>query len=185
MNLWFANKSRPFNRSNFLKKIDRAIVKINENTSLEARATIEKINSQSVTLNSFFDLTYDDYLKIRDFLSDSHLRLPNRFPPGDLAVRHIETKLCGIVFVESGTIYLNSEQTSDQLALTIVHEVFHFLNQEVTELEQETLSREQSLFRDEMRSFIAEYNFVYPRLTRGSLAKLQQQVETAYPELTP
>tara|TARA_B110000879_G_scaffold175207_1_gene228405 strand:- start:82 stop:750 length:669 start_codon:yes stop_codon:yes gene_type:complete len=178
-------KSQPFDLFRFHRNLELAISLIETNTSLEAQVVMQAIREKKVNLSTFFFLTKEHYFELKEDVKKTYnVKLPNRFPPGDLAVRQIESTLRGIIF-DGYSIYLNSTLNPTILAETIIHEVYHHLNQSLCLTEERTLSEKASGYRDEIRSFKAELQFQNPQamITRKKVAGIHFFVQKHYPEL--
>ncbi len=148
-----------FNKKNYYSKINQAIEAIKSNKSIVAIEVMKAIESKSVRIKSFFEISKDDYKSLREDDDYKGLRiLSNRYPPNDLSVNMIEDSLNGIIFNET-TIYISSKLTSCKMALSIIHEVWHHLNSDLCEEELESLNDKLVSYRDEIRSFSAETMF--------------------------
>lgn len=178
-------KAWSFNESAFQKKLESAITLISNSETLEAAFVMDALYSRKVKIRSFFSLAPEHYQVLKEDIKQEYsVRLPNRFPPGDLAIRQIESTLDGIIF-EGKSIYINSNLTASSLAKTIIHEVFHHFHHSLLKKETKIFSEKTALYRDEIRSFKAELNFEKPnaKVTRGQVSKIHFFVQSNYPEL--
>ena len=183
--LKFFEKAPGFNEQNFRDKLKEAINLISQNQTLIAKRTLEIIATNKVTIQSFFELSQDHYLFLRkDILEESHIRLPNRFPMGDLAVRMIESNLTGIIFNDR-TMYINSMLCIDEMAKTLIHEISHHMNQDVFHLDKKATSHNSACYKEEIRAFTAEKIFEKNGhcILRSDVKKIHAKVAQLYPEL--
>lgn len=77
----FFEKNQAFDEKNFEQKLQDAIKLIKQNQSFVARLVLDAINSNQVTLSTFFQLTPNHYQKTKTIMrKDYHTTLPNTFP---------------------------------------------------------------------------------------------------------
>lgn len=155
----FFEKNQAFDENNFEQKLQDAINLIKQNQSFVARLVLDAINSNQVTLSTFFQLTPDHYQRMKTIMKkDYHTTLPKTFPPTMSAVRKIEKELDGIIY-DNQHIYISSTKSVEEIAKTLIHEVCHFLNSDLYDKEMETEESKLVGYKDEVRAFTAEKMF--------------------------
>ncbi|HAT8174267.1 TPA: hypothetical protein JA340_14095, partial [Legionella pneumophila] len=155
----FFEKNQAFDEKNFEQKLQDAISLIKQNQSFVARLVLDVINSNQVTVSTFFQLTPDHYQRMKTIMKkDYHTTLPKTFPPTMSAVRKIEKELDGIIY-DHQHIYISSTKNVEEIAKTLIHEVCHFLNSDLYDKELETEASKQVSYKDEIRAFTAEKIF--------------------------
>lgn len=171
-------------KNDFDIKLKEAIEIIRENRSIVATRVLEVLDSQRITVNSFFNMLPKHYQEMQeDLLHEENITLPSDYPPSEEAVKIIESKLSGIIY-EDKHIYLSSERTIEEIASTLVHEVSHFLNSEIFTQERKKSSTLLYRYNDEVRSFTAEKIFELDGhcMLRSHTRKIHAHVTRAYPE---
>ncbi|HAT4458470.1 TPA: lpg2461 family Dot/Icm T4SS effector [Legionella pneumophila] len=182
----FFEKNQAFDEKNFEQKLQDAIKLIKQNQSFVARLVLDAINSNQVTLSTFFQLTPNHYQKTKTIMrKDYHTTLPNTFPPTISAVRKIEKELDGIIY-DNQHIYISSTKSVEEIAKTLIHEVCHFLNSDLYDKEMETEESKQVGYKDEVRAFTAEKMFEKNKgyLLRSDINQIHETVTELYPEFT-
>ncbi len=182
----FFEKNQAFDENNFEQKLQDAINLIKQNQSFVARLVLDAINSNQVTLSTFFQLTPNHYQKTKTIMrKDYHTTLPNTFPPTISAVRKIEKELDGIIY-DNQHIYISSTKSVEEIAKTLIHEVCHFLNVDLYDKEMETEESKQVGYKDEVRAFTAERMFEKNKgyLLRSDINQIHETVTELYPEFT-
>ncbi len=182
----FFEKNQAFDENNFEQKLQDAINLIKQNQSFVARLVLDAINSNQVTLSTFFQLTPNHYQKTKTIMrKDYHTTLPNTFPPTISAVRKIEKELDGIIY-DNQHIYISSTKSVEEIAKTLIHEVCHFLNADLYDKEMETEESKQVGYKDEVRAFTAERMFEKNKgyLLRSDINQIHETVTELYPEFT-
>ncbi|HBZ2995424.1 TPA: lpg2461 family Dot/Icm T4SS effector [Legionella pneumophila] len=182
----FFEKNQAFDENNFEQKLQDAINLIKKNQSFVARLVLDAINSNQVTLSTFFQLTPNHYQKTKTIMrKDYHTTLPNTFPPTISAVRKIEKELDGIIY-DNQHIYISSTKSVEEIAKTLIHEVCHFLNADLYDKEMETEESKQVGYKDEVRAFTAERMFEKNKgyLLRSDINQIHETVTELYPEFT-
>ncbi|HAT8179461.1 TPA: hypothetical protein JA361_08300 [Legionella pneumophila] len=180
----FFEKNQAFDEHNFEQKLQDAINLIKQNQSFVARLVLDAINSNQVTISTFFQLTPNHYQKTRTMMrKDYHTTLPNTFPPTISAVRKIEKELDGIIY-DHQHIYISSTKSVEEIAKTLIHEICHFLNSDLYDKEWETEESKQVSYKDEVRAFTAEKMFEKNRgyLLRSDIKQVHETVTELYPE---
>ena len=165
-------------------KLKEAIEIIRENRSIVATRVLEVLDSQRITVNSFFNMVPKHYQEMQeDLLNEENITLPSDYPPSEEAVKIIESKLSGIIY-EDKHIYLSSDRTAAEIASTLVHEVSHFLNSDIFRQERKKSSTLLYRYNDEVRSFTAEKIFALDGhcMLRSYTRKIHAHVIRAYPE---
>ncbi|MFJ1268120.1 hypothetical protein ACD661_06095 [Legionella lytica] len=165
-------------------KLKEAIEIIRENRSIVATRVLEVLDSQRITVNSFFNMVPKHYQEMQeDLLNEENITLPSDYPPSEEAVKIIESKLSGIIY-EDKHIYLSSDRTAEEIASTLVHEVSHFLNSDIFRQERKKSSTLLYRYNDEVRSFTAEKIFALDGhcMLRSYTRKIHAHVTRAYPE---
>ncbi|HAT1722815.1 TPA: lpg2461 family Dot/Icm T4SS effector [Legionella pneumophila] len=182
----FFEKNQAFDENNFEQKLQDAINLIKQNQSFVARLVLDAINSNQVTLSTFFQLTPNHYQKTKTIMrKDYHTTLPNTFPPTISAIRKIEKELDGIIY-DNQHIYISSTKSVEEIAKTLIHEVCHFLNADLYDKEMETEESKQVGYKDEVRAFTAERMFEKNKgyLLRSDINQIHETVTELYPEFT-
>lgn len=182
----FFEKNQAFDENNFEQKLQDAINLIKQNQSFVARLVLDAINSNQVTLSTFFQLTPNHYQKTKTIMrKDYHTTLPNTFPPTISAIRKIEKELDGIIY-DNQHIYISSTKSVEEIAKTLIHEVCHFLNADLYDKEMETEESKQVGYKDEVRAFTAERMFEKNKgyLLRSDINQIHEMVTELYPEFT-
>ncbi|CCD06611.1 Uncharacterised protein [Legionella pneumophila] len=182
----FFEKNQAFDENNFEQKLQDAINLIKQNQSFVARLVLDAINSNQVTLSTFFQLTPNHYQRTKTIMrKDYHTTLPNTFPPTISAVRKIEKELDGIIY-DNQHIYISSTKSVEEIAKTLIHEVCHFLNSDLYDKERETEESKQVGYKDEVRAFTAEKMFEKNKgyLLRSDINQIHETVTELYPEFT-
>ncbi|HAU0910101.1 TPA: lpg2461 family Dot/Icm T4SS effector [Legionella pneumophila] len=182
----FFEKNQAFDEKNFEQKLQDAINLIKQNQSFVARLVLDAINSNQVTLSTFFQLTPNHYQKTKTIMrKDYHTTLPNTFPPTISAVRKIEKELDGIIY-DNQHIYISSTKSVEEIAKTLIHEVCHFLNSDLYDKEMKTEESKQVGYKDEVRAFTAEKMFEKNKgyLLRSDINQIHETVTELYPEFT-
>ncbi|RUR02962.1 hypothetical protein [Legionella septentrionalis] len=176
----FFNKSS--RKLTFQQKLKIAVKSIREKKSFIAEKVYEAIKTKQVSLHSFKQLSAEHFLEVRKAIAESsEIELPEQYPPAEETLNIIENKLGG--FIVHDCIYLCSRGSSRRIALTIVHEVTHYLNTDIWEEELTTKQCEIACYRDEVRSFLAEEAFAKGFcLTRNDVKKVHEKVTRLYPE---
>ncbi len=182
----FFEKNQAFDEKNFEQKLQDAISLIKQNQSFVARLVLDVINSNQVTVSTFFQLTPDHYQRMKTIMKkDYHTTLPKTFPPTMSAVRKIEKELDGIIY-DHQHIYISSTKNVEEIAKTLIHEVCHFLNSDLYDKELETEASKQVSYKDEIRAFTAEKIFEKNNgyLLRSDINQIHETVTELYPEFT-
>lgn len=182
----FFEKNQAFDENNFEQKLQDAINLIKQNQSFVARLVLDAINSNQVTLSTFYQLTPNHYQKTKTIMrKDYHTILPNTFPPTISAVRKIEKELDGIIY-DNQHIYISSTKSVEEIAKTLIHEFCHFLNSDLYDKEMETEESKQVGYKDEVRAFTAEKMFEKNKgyLLRSDINQIHETVTELYPEFT-
>lgn len=174
----------PSNKQSFDIKLEEAIELIKINRSIVAPKILEVLISSQITVNSFFNMSEKHYKKMRkSMLEEDGITLPEEYPPSEEAVTMIEEQLAGIIY-ENKYIYLSSHRTAAQIASTLVHEICHFLNDEIYSQEEKTSSSELFKYKDEVRAFTAEKIFERDGhcLRRSDMRAIHTRVTNSYSE---
>lgn len=172
----------PNEKELFQANLNQAIELIKKNHSVVALKVLETIDTGKVTIQSFFDLSYEHYLEIvQDMEEELQISLSDHFPPSAATVRQIEGYLDGIIF-NNNAIYINAHKSVEEMASTIVHEISHFLNNRLFNAENKAHDFNQASYRDEVRSFIAEKTFERDGqcLRRSDIKKIHARVTQSY-----
>ncbi|MBL7479314.1 ImmA/IrrE family metallo-endopeptidase [Legionella bononiensis] len=181
--LYFFEKTQS-SLSNFNSKLQTAINLIRQNNSLVALKVMEVIDSDQVSIRSFFDLSKDHWRRMKhDMKKEDNIILPNTYPPSEQAVKMIESELNGIIY-EDRYIYISRKRTPEQMASTLVHEICHFLNSGLMDQERLSLNSNLVSHNEEVRSFAAEKMFERNGhcLRRSDIKELHEMVTDLYPE---
>ena len=157
---------------------------IKQNPSTISTLVIQAINSNQVTISFFCQLTKDHFQRLREDLIETHdVTLPTDFPPTASTISQIEEELEGMIF-DDKHIYLSSKPSVTEIAKSIIHEVCHFLNSELSDEESIKHGSKIAHYKDEIRSFIAEKNFEINnrRILRSDIKEIHNTVTDLYPE---
>ncbi|MCP0914902.1 hypothetical protein NKV53_11245 [Legionella sp. 27cVA30] len=167
--------------ANFFEKLTSALTVIKNNKSLIAGKVYSAIVSGEVALKPFAEMTERDFFHIKKGLQIlRNIELPDLFPPAADTVKQIESMAQGVLLTPN--IYLNSEMSTADLALTIVHEVAHYLNTACYEIEIEK-ARAIAPYLNEVRSVMAEKMFSKQFcLTRSDIKRVHEKVCAIYPQ---
>lgn len=183
-NLSFFAPSISSEKELFNAKLAKAIQLIQANHSIVAINVLNVINSDKITINSFFNLSKQHYQRMKkNMLKDENIILPEEYPPTLEAIRMIEKKLSGIIY-DDKHIYLSSQNTIEQIASSLVHEVCHFLNADIYMKEQKKAGSLLYRYHDEVRAFTAEKIFERDGhcIRRSDIRTIHQKVSELYPE---
>jgi hypothetical protein len=179
----FTDKT-PTKKSEFEIKLNEAIELIRDNQSIVAERVLEVLESNQVTVNSFFNMSPWHYEQMQaELFQEEKITIPPDYPPSDETVKIIEDKYSGIIY-EDKHIYLNSDRSAEEIASTLVHEISHFLNNTIFKQEQKNSSSLLYRYKDEIRSFTAEKIFERDGhcILRSHMKKIHAHVTRAYPE---
>ncbi|KGP63358.1 hypothetical protein EP47_10885 [Legionella norrlandica] len=182
----FFETNQAFDENNFEEKLYKAIHLIKQNQSFVAKIVVQALDSNQVTVGSFFQLTPDHYMRMKNDMKKEHnITLPQTFPPTTSAVRKIEQELEGIIY-DNRYIYIHSKKSVEEIASTLIHEICHFLNSELYDKEKESENSKQVSYKDEVRAFTAEKMFEKNGgcLLRSDIRKVHNTVSRLYPEFT-
>lgn len=171
-------------KNEFGIKLNEAIELIRDNQSIVAKRVLEVLESNQVTVNSFFNMSLWHYEQMQeDLLQEENITIPPDYPPSDETVKIIEGKYSGIIY-EDKHIYLNSDRSTEEIATTLVHEISHFLNSDIFRQEKKNSSSLLYRYKDEVRSFTAEKIFERDGhcILRSHMKKIHAHVTRAYPE---
>ncbi|WP_133135683.1 hypothetical protein [Legionella rowbothamii] len=179
----FTDKSSK-RKNEFDIKLNEAIELIRNNQSIVAERVLEVLESNLVTVNSFFNISHSYYQQIQeDLLQEEKITIPSDYPPSDETVKIIEGKYSGIIY-DDQHIYLSSDRTVEEIASTLVHEICHYLNSEIFRQEQKNSSSLLYRYKDEVRSFTAEKIFERNGhcILRSHMRNIHAHVTRVYPE---
>lgn len=171
-------------KNDFNVKLKEAIEIIRANQSIVATRVLEVLDSQRITVNSFFNMSPKHYQEIQeDLLKEEHITIPSDYPPTEETVEIIEGKYSGIIY-EDKHIYLSLARTVEEIASTLIHEVCHFLNSDIFRQEKKNSSTLLYRYKDEVRSFTAEKIFELDGrcMLRSYTRKIHAHVTQVYPE---
>lgn len=179
----FTDKSSA-KKNDFDVKLREVIEIIRDNQSIVARHVIKALDSQKITVNSFFNMSPRHYETMQEeLLTEENTTIPPDYPPSEEAVKIIESKYSGIIY-EDEHIYLSLERSVEEIASTLVHEVCHFLNSDIFRQEKKNSTTLLYRYKDEVRSFTAEKIFELDGrcMLRSYTRKIHAHVTRAYPE---
>jgi hypothetical protein len=182
--LYFFEKKQSSGVTDFNAKLRSAIKIIQQNNSFIALKVMEVINSDKVTINSFYNLSRSHWHTMKQSMKEEdQIILPGAYPPSERAVRMIETELNGIIY-DDRHIYLSSSRTPVQIANTLVHEICHFLNADLVDFENQQSNPNLVSHNEEVRSFAAEKMFERNGscLRRSDIKAIHNMVSDLYPE---
>lgn len=182
--LKFFDKNKSQGELNFQSKLQDAINLIKENKSVVATKVLKVIKSQQLTIHSFYALSKNDFSSmIKDFKEDKHVDLPKKFPPSQSAVNKIESELEGIIYSDK-RIYMNSKKSVREIASTLVHEICHFLNEDLFKADKQIYGNNFAHYRSEARAFTAEKIFERNGscVRRSDIKAIHERVTKSYPE---
>ncbi len=134
-----------------------AIQKISDNKTAVGKSTSYQLKHIDV-VRKIEEAEYTAYAEMAQTakVKKSGKRYPFPARPQDIAV--IKRNIVGYFSAATGKIYLNTKQSAQNLAKTIVHELIHKQNREryITDYEQSD-EPNGPLFRDEWRARLAEH----------------------------
>lgn len=165
----------------FNKKLEEAIELIKKNKSLIAIKVLEVINANKISIYPFSDMTEKRYFGL---VEGGILDLPQEYPPTTAAVQKIENAYGGMIY--GNDIYISFSYSPSMIASTLIHEVSHYLNDELNKEDFLKMPKTVANYLDEVRSFIAERIFEKNGhcMLRSDVKKIHGFVPNLYPHLT-
>lgn len=133
-----------------------AIQKISQNQTAVGKSTAHQIKHLKI-VRTIEEAEYTAYAEMAQIAKVKKSGRRYLFPPRPQDMARIKKNIVGYFSAATGKIYLNTKQSSHNLAKTIVHELIHKQNREryIADYEQSD-NGEGPLFRDEWRARLAE-----------------------------